>query len=359
MHINKTITKLTLGVLLFGGILTGCGSNDETVSTSNEAIQVELGQVISSNATSTKQLSGSVKSETRSEIGTKVIGEIEAIRFEIGESVQKGRVLIQIKDDDLQAKKAQIESGLEEVNANLELVEKDYQRYKTLFEQGSATQREWDEIQTAYTSTKARKNSVENQLREIEDILSYTRITAPYNGVIAARYVDEGNIASPGMPLIALEKEQAFEVEISVPESSISYLSVNDTLAVTIPSIAKTVAGVVEEISVSGDPMSRQFKAILSIDAMNDIRSGMYVEVSIQKEKRSTMFIPKSALLERGQLVGVYAVSANKNAVLRWVDLGVEHNDMVEVLSGIKVGEQFVMDASNIKFDGQKVAQFN
>ncbi len=359
MNINKTVTKLTFGALLFGGLITGCGGTEEASTTVSESIQVEIGQVRSSMAISTKQLSGSVKSETRSEIGTKILGEIETIRFEIGEQVQKGQVLIQIKDDDLQARKAQIESGLEEVNANLELVEKDYNRFKTLFEQGSATQRELDEVQTTFASTKASKEAVEHQLREMEDMLSYTRITAPYTGVIAARYVDEGDIANPGMPLIALEKEQTFEVEVTVPESSIGFLNIGDTLAVSIPTTGTKIDGVVDEISSSGDPMSRQFKANISVHAAGGLRSGMYAEVAIRKEDRSTLFVPKTALVERGQLAGLYAVSANNNAVLRWVTLGIEQEDMVEVLSGMKDGEQFVVNASAIHFDGQKVTRIN
>jgi len=360
MMIKKQLLKFSIVGILLPVLLSGCGRNEEISIAKTDEIRVEIMEASTSNAISTNQLNGTVKSETRSEIGTKVFGEIEAIQFKIGETVRRGQVLIQIKDDDLQAKKAQIESGLEEVNANFDLVGKDYNRYKILFEQESATLREWEEIQTAFATAKARKKAAQNQLREIEDLLNYTTIKAPYSGVIAARYADEGDIASPGKPLIVMEKEQAFEVDVTVPESSISYINIGDTMAVSIPSTGAMLEGVVAEISSSAEPMSRQFKAVLLLNIGEyEVRSGMYAEVNIQKEGRPTIFIPKTSLVERGQLVGVYAVSTNNNAVLRWLTPGVEQGDMIEILSGLKDGENFVRNASDIKFDGQKVSRLN
>jgi RND family efflux transporter MFP subunit len=344
-------------------LITACGGSEEQSAASSQKASVEVAELSSSQVTSTNMLSGTLKSEIRSEIGTKVIGEVESTPYEIGDRVRKGAVILHIKDDDLMAKKAQVEAGLEEVKAKMTLVEKDYNRYKSLHENGSATEREWDEVQTNYTATKARLASTESQLTEIEDLLSYTRIKAPYNGVIAALYVDEGDIASPGRPLVALEKDASFEVEVTVPESNIQNVTMNDTLGVNIPSAGlEGIKAVVSELSSSGDPMSRQFTMKLKLideSAYSGLRSGMYAEVGISKNAGRTLFIPTSAVVERGQLQGVYVISANQQAVLRWITTGTEKNDMIEVLSGISEGEQFVKNSAQVDFDGQSVSLTN
>lgn len=358
-----TRKALFIGLMITAVTIQGCGGSDETQQTSTDRASVEIVELRSQAATSTKEISGTLKSETRSEIGTKVMGEVEAVPYSIGDRVQKGAVILRIKDDDLTAKKAQVEAGLEQVKAQLELVEKDYQRFKTLHEQGSATQREWDEVQTNYRATKAQVTSTENQLAEINDLLSYTRIKAPYSGVIAAKYVEEGDIASPGRPLIAIEKSGSFELMASVPESDIRNVAVNDTLPVSIPSAGLSdLLAIVTEVSASGDRMSRQFRVelrLLDADQYSSLRSGMYAEVHLLEEANESLFVPHSAIVERGQLKGVYVISAGDEAVLRWVTTGSENKDHTEVLSGLKEGERFVMNSSAIQFDGQPVSAIN
>lgn len=364
MKLINSINKRTVaGLLAIMIAISACGESEEQDFASPKTASVEVATIQASNAVSTNQLSGTIKSETRSEIGTKVIGEVESTPFRIGDRVRKGSIVLRIKDDDLIAKKAQIEAGLNEVQARMALVEKDYQRYESLYKSGSATQREWDEVQANYSAVKAKLASTESQLEEIEDLLSYTQIKAPYNGVIAALYVDEGDIASPGRPLIALEKENEFEIEAAVPESSIQHINVKDTLRVQIPSIGgEMLQAVVSELSASGDPMSRQFKVklkLLESDESQGLKSGMYVEIGLSRSAGNTLFVPRSALVERGQLKGLYVVTANKEAVLRWITSGTESKDKVEILSGINAGEQFVLNSTKVEYDGQPVSFVN
>jgi RND family efflux transporter MFP subunit len=358
-----TINGLIIMLMVMAVVLQGCGESKEVQEQSAEYSSVEIIELRSKEATSSKKLSGTLKSETRSEIGTKVIGEVEEVPFSIGSKVQKGAVILRIRDNDLRAKKAQVEAGLEQVKAQMELVEKDYQRYKALHEQGSATDREWDEIQVNYRKTKAQVTSTENQLSEINDLLSYTRVKAPYTGIIAAKYVEEGDIASPGRPLIAIEKEGSFTLVASVPETDIHHISRMDTLPVSIPSAGlDDLLAVVTQVSASGDPMSRQFKielTILGAEQYLSLRSGMYAEINLIQPAEYSLFVPNTAIVERGQLKGIYVVSSGEEAVLRWITTGSEDKERIELLSGVKVGERIVLNSEAIQFDGQPVRPIN
>ncbi len=343
--------------------LPACSGDGEAVQQQSEEVETEVSKAQKQEVLSHKSFNGSLKSEVRSEIGTKVMGEVEAIPVNIGDKVSKGTLILKIKDDDLEAKKSQAKAGLEEARIRLEAVENDYNRFKTLYEQGSATSKEWDDIRTQFQATKARVQGAESQLEEINDLLTYTQIKAPYDGVIAAKYVQVGDIASPGRPLLAVEQSGRFKVAATLPESEISSIKQGDTVQVNIPAVkAGGMQALVTEVSASGSPQSRQFQVefrLIQTAGIEGLRSGMFAEVLIRDNSSAIIAIPLEALVTRGQLTGVYTLSSQDEALLRWIRIGSATGNMVEVLSGLQEGERYVADGSAIARDGIKVVSQN
>lgn len=343
--------------------LLSCSGDEKVVQQQIEEVQTEILVAQKQEVLSKKTYNGTLKSEVRSEIGTKVMGEVEAIPVNIGDRVSKGTLILKIKDDDLEAKKSQAKAGLEEVRVRLEAVEKDYNRFKKLYEQGSATSKEWDDIRTQFQAAKSRVQGAESQLLEINDLLTYTQIKAPYNGVIAAKYVQIGDIVSPGRPLLAVEQTGRFKVAATLPESEISSIKQGDTVKVNIPAVkADGLQALVTEVSVSGSPQSRQFQVefrLLKTVNIEGLRSGMFAEVLLRDNLVAIIAIASEALVTRGQLKGVYTLSSEDEALLRWIRTGRTIGNMVEVLSGLQEGEQYVADGSSIARDGIKVVSQN
>jgi len=361
LHNYSNILLATLTLALFSFL--SCSGDEKVVEQQRDEVQTKVSVVQRQDILSHKSYNGTLKSEVRSEIGTKVMGEVEAIPVNIGDKVSKGTLILKIKDNDLEAKKAQVEAGLEEAMVRLEAVEKDYNRFKVLYEQGSATSKEWDDIRTQSRATKARVQAAENQLKEINDLLTYTQIKAPYNGVIAAKYVQVGDIASPGRPLVAIEQSGLFKVTATLPESEISSVQKGDTVRLNITAIKATgIQAIVTEVSASGSPQNRQFqvefKLIQNTD-MNRLRSGMFAEILVQDGSSAVIAIPAEALVTRGQLKGVYTLSSDDETLLRWIRTGRTTDNMIEVLSGLQEGERYVTDGESISRDGIKVASQN
>lgn len=343
--------------------LLACSSDEEKVQQQSEEVQTEVSVAQKQEILSYKSFNGTLESEVRSEIGTKVMGEVEAIPVNIGDKVSKGTLILKIKDDDLEAKKEQIEARLVEAHVRFEAVEKDYNRFKTLYEQGSATSKEWDDIRTQFQGSKARVQGAESQIKEINDLLTYTQIKAPYNGVIAAKYVQVGDIASPGRPLLAVERSGLFKVTATLPESEISTIKQGDTVRVNIGAIkVDGLEALVTEISVSGSPQSRQFQVefkLIETTGIQGLRSGMFAEILLRDETSAVVAIPLEALVKRGQLTGVYTLTAQDEALLHWIRTGRTAGNMVEVLSGLQEGERYIADGGSITRDGIKVVSQN
>jgi|SRR5690554_3956335 len=361
----NTRTKGLLAAVLMLGLTQACSdSTDPKTTTKVDSISAHVIEVSDASIAGSKEFAGVIKSTKRSELGTKVMGTIRTMPVSIGEKVNKGDLLLHIADSDLIAQKRQIESGLNSAKANFQLADKNYKRFETLFEQKSATQKEWDEIQLNHSMAKNKVTEVENQLKGIEDLLTYTQIKAPFTGIVAAKNAEVGDLVSPGRPLIVIENTEDFEIEFSVPESDINKLQLGDKLQVFIASVSnKPQNATITDISTAGQQFSNQYKVKvkpeLPSEHKNTLRSGMHATVHLPSSTSGSIGIPASALVTRGQLEGIYVLNTQDKAILRWIRTGSKNSEYVEVLSGLKAGERIIAESALILRDAQKISPIN
>lgn len=360
----KKYTKIVMSLALLTFVLQACGDNSNVENTTiNQAIQAEVGTVNLASSTSTKSFPAQLKSATRSEMGTKVMGKVVSIPVSIGDEVKKGDVLLRITDNDLRAQKNQVEAGLNQAKAQLASAKKDLNRFQALKNEGSATDKEMDNIQLQYTVAENNVTIAENKLKEINDLLTYTTIRAPYAGVVAAKYADEGDLVNPGFPLIAVEQTGKMIVEFSLPEKEISAISKGDSVEVTVAAMSSDLMkAVISDISSSGNKMSGQYWVELQLtndSASENLRSGMFANVHISNKGGSSVYVPISALKKRGQLRGVYVLNEENEALLRWVRTGEQKGNKMEVLSGISSGERYVVQSDLVLNNAQKIVPAN
>lgn len=337
----------------------GCSSSDEPETKTAKAVSLNVQKARQNQSAATNRYSGTVSSDHAVNLSTKIMGQITHLDVGVGDYVKKGDVLVRIKDDNLQAQKNQAEAGLAEARAGLQNAEKNYQRYKNLFKQESVTQSELDNITMKYDMAKAKVQRLEGKLNEINDMLDYSTLRAPFNGHVTAKNMSEGDMASPGRPIISFEQKGALKVELTIPETQIHLINVGDTVSVNVTAAnLRNVTGRVSNVSTSGSRGSRQFKVevrLPDLEKNSSIRSGMFADVGLESEAGSVITVPQSAIVERGQLMGLYTLSSNSTLVLRWVRLGEKMNGSVEVLSGLSTGESFVTSVEGTLREGQKV----
>lgn len=358
-NIKNIFVKLLSVAVVLTLVGVSCSSSDESEMQKDQPVSVVTQTADLMQSQATHRFSGSVTSDRTINMSTKVMGRITQLDVEEGDFVQKGEVLVRIKDDNLQAQNNQVESSLMEAKAGLQNVETNYNRIKNLYEQESATKKELDDISTEYEMAKARIKTLESRLREIEDMLDYTLLTAPFDGYVVSKMFSEGDMAAPGQPIIAFEQENVMKIKITVPESTIGLFSLNDTASVNVPAAGyQNGKGIVANINQAGNRGSRQFAVEImlpDLDKQSGVKSGMFAEVGLSTNKDRAIVVPQTAILERGQLTGLYTLNDDSEVVLRWVRLGDSNGDKVEVLSGLSEGETFVASINQRLQEGQKV----
>ncbi|MBT8244133.1 MAG: efflux RND transporter periplasmic adaptor subunit [Winogradskyella sp.] len=356
---KKHLYKLVIfTVSLF---MISCGNEDKKQDSINTlVIPVKVSQVTSNGTNPFLSVSGKIQASNNADLSTRMMGYVTKVHVNMGDKVRKGQLLVSIKNNDLQAKKAQVNAGINEATAAFNNAQKDYKRFKNLFTDNSATQKELDDITTNFEMAKARLESAKQMRNEINAQLAYSNITAPFNGIITNKNIETGDMANPGIPLISIETPNNFDVIAMVPETEISQIKKGTDVDVIVKSLNKTVKGFVTEISTSAKHTGGQYLVKIDLDKTDaNILSGMFTTVQFpveQKTKSTMVLIPTEAIVTNGQLSGVYTVSQSNTAMLRWLRLGRTYNNQVEVLSGLNEDESYIVSADGKLFNGVNVS---
>ncbi|MGL4992549.1 MAG: efflux RND transporter periplasmic adaptor subunit [Bacteroidales bacterium] len=363
----KTISKyISRGLLLTTALISvSCsGSSDRKEQLNSEAITVNT-VVASLHSENGIVANGQVESEDIARLGTRMMGYVTSVRVKVGDKVRAGELLITISDDELKAKAAQVNAMIKEAEAANKIAKKDFDRFSELYAKKSVSAKEFENITLQYESVQAKLEMAQQMKKEVEANLSYSNITSPFAGVVTQLDIDNGALATPGMPLVTVERESDLVVTASVSESSISKINIGMKAVVTVKSANLTFETIIREKSTSSLGTGGQY--LLKVTIPNEIKSqlysGMYANVliptAIRGKENSNLMIPKGAIIDREGLNGVYVVSEDNKAMLRWVRIGKEYGDQIEILSGINPEDQVVVKSNGRLINGSKVKTEN
>jgi RND family efflux transporter MFP subunit len=194
-------------------------------------------------------------------------------------------------------------------------------------------------------------------LAQARTTLGYTQIRAPFSGVVTEKKADAGTLVSPGMPIFTLEDTQSFRLEVTVDESDIRLVHVGQVVPVTIDALGDIqLPGKIVQIVPAADTASHSFLVKVELPAETRLRSGFFGRARFPRGEGAALLIPRTSLVERGQLQGVYLLDANQIAGLRYVTLGRSTGDQVEVLSGLEAGEKLVAAPGDRELGGKRIA---
>ncbi len=313
---------------------------------------------------------GDIKAVQEVLIYPKVAGRtIEKILVEKGDRVKEGQVLVVLEKDYVIAQLKQAEAGLataqarlKEVEANLELISKDKERFERLYREGAISRQRYEQVDAQHSALLASKElargQVENskaQLELLEVLLKDHTIYAPTSGHVSARFVDEGTLTDTKVPILRISKEDTVKVVAHVPDKDLSNLKVGQGVEVTVDVLPKKVyTGTVSVINPSIDPSTRTFLVEIQVpNPEHELRSGMFARLRINLGERECVVIPREALNKVPGTANywVYVVEGNR-AVMKNVEVGLITETQAEILSGILEGEDVVIKGQNRLKDG-------
>ncbi|QIA08381.1 efflux RND transporter periplasmic adaptor subunit [Draconibacterium halophilum] len=354
-------SKLIIALAFLSIIAISCGKKEkEHATASQEKVAAQTAIANLADYPVVHNFSGKLEADKQTNLSTRIMGQIQRIYVKPGQKVNRGDLLIQIRNQDILAKKAQVEANNVEATTAYESAEKDLKRYEALYATNSASDKEMDDMRTRYEMAKARLAAIEQMEKEVEENMRYASIRAPYSGVITTKFIQEGDMANPGMPLLSMESPSQWKVIARIPEADIAKVQMNDVVKVKFTAAEIEMEGKIIEINPSTTNTGNQYMAKVLVTVPENctakLYSGMYAEVLFEYGTQKRILVSEDALIHRGQLVGIYAVSQSGNALLRWVKTGKTFGDKVEIISGLTDGEQYVVSSDSKLFDGALIA---
>jgi len=345
--------------------LSSCGnSTSENADFSKEVIAVNLAKAQTKAEGNQISASGIVEATESALISTRMMGTIDRIHVNIGDKVKKGQLLISLSAFEIEAKQEQVQAQINVAEVALNNAQKDYDRYKILFGQNSATQKELENVGLQYAQAKGHLAEAREGLKEVRANLDYANLKASFDGIITQKMVEPGNIASPGAPLLAMEGNGGVRIKATVSEREIGSLAQGDPVQIYLSAIQRKIVGKINRISSSSAHSAGRFTIEIEIPKEENagIRSGMYANVLIEgkssennKGISNKVLIPVTAIIQKHELQGIYTVSENGTALLRWIRTGKTYGDVVEVLSGLRADEEYIEQADGRLYNGAPI----
>lgn len=381
---TSSMTRKLLWLIPLPLWLAGCSEppRETRGAASAPAVAVSTVTAATQQWPSIYEATGTVRARTVAVIAAKLLGYVREVKFQTGDHVREGQVLVTLDARDLDVSSRRAEAALEEVRssvpeaesavagakANLDLAQTTFNRMQDLWNKKSISNQEFDEAsaklkaaQSAYAMATARRAQLDAQaarvqqdVRATEVTRSYAEIAAPFAGVVTTKSVEPGTLALPGAPLLTIEGEGSYRLEASIDESHLAAIRVGQPVSVTLDGIDRTLDARVSEIVPTVDAASRSYIVKIDLPGLPGLRSGGFGRAMFQLGSRSPLTIPAAAVTERGQLQSVL-VAEGGVAHTRLITTGQKSKEQVEVLSGLTPGEKVIFPVPPGLSDGAPV----
>lgn len=289
---------------------------------------------------------GSVVSDQRIEVASRLAGYIRELPVEEGDNVRSGQVLARLDAADVDGNIRQAQAALDAAEATLADTRIDVGRFQALFEQGNVSDSEMRKVRLREDAARESANQARAARDAAQAQRDYTEIRSPIDGVVVARRLRAGDLATPGASILTLESASALLFETFLPENRIAGVRVGMPVRVRIDGIAAPLAGRVSRVVASGDPVTRSYPVKIALPARPGLLPGMFGRAEFVLGEVAVPVVPAAALVERGGLRGVFVVDPGGRARFRWLRIGREWHDRVEVNAGLEPGEWIVAVAS-------------
>ncbi|MGO8935516.1 MAG: efflux RND transporter periplasmic adaptor subunit [Terracidiphilus sp.] len=357
---------------VFAAIMAGCHDSEATSPAAVQTMQARVVESRQQQIPLNVRSTGTVQARETALVSTQVPGRIQQVLVREGDSVRAGQTLAVLDDAALRASVDQAQAGVKAAQSqqtaaqtDAELAASTLTRYRQLEAEKSVSPQEMDEITRRAEAATARLDAARAQTRAAEAqesgaraMLGYTRLLAPFSGIVTARMADPGTLASPGVPLLQVDQAGALQLQASVDESAIGAVLKGMKVQVSIDSTSSAdIAGTVAEIVPAADPSSHSFLVKIDLPSSSQLRAGMYGTAAFAHGVRDAIVIPRSAIVARGSLNCVYVLDSQGVAQLRYLTLGAPEGNLVEVLSGISAGEKLVDAPSDRDLAGKRIAE--
>ena len=367
----KRTTLDLVPVLALVVSLSGC-STEQNVNANTPA--VIRGLTVTTAATATVpdvlEATGTVRAYQTSQLASQATGTITEVRVREGDRIRRGQILATVDQsvasaalDRAAANQAAAANELTAAESDLTLAESTLSRYQALVDKQIVSRQQFDEIKARRDSAVAHRDlarasqlQAKAMVSEARAALDFTRVLAPFDGIVTERKLDPGAMANAGQPILTVEDVSRYRLEVSVNENDLHFAHLHEHVPVSIDALGSDdLNATVTQIVPAADVASRTFIVKVELPPDKAMRSGLFGQARFSRGERSSMLIPQSAVFARGQLQGVYVLDQSGIASLRYVTLGRVTSAQVEVLAGLQSGERVVAKPGELDLAGKRI----
>ena len=309
------------------------------------ALELETAAVESVQAPRVYRLDGVIEAVRQTTVSAQISGQVEDVLFDVDDYVGRGEVVVRLNDTQPSARLRQAQAELKEASARLEEAQEEFERVKDVFEKQAVSKKAMDAAEAAKKAAQAKLEAARAGLEQAQEQLEYTRVRAPYPGIVTERHVEVGETAQPGKKLISGLSLEHLRVNVDVPQNMINEVRKAENVSIEtaggslIPVSKKTVFPYAE-------PASHTFRVRLEFSPDSQgLFPGMFVKAVFEIGQQPVLVVPTASIVRRSELTAVYVLSADGKPGLRAIRKG---RDLAEgnsiVLAGLQQGEQVIID---------------
>jgi RND family efflux transporter MFP subunit len=346
------------------------------------------------NVGTTLAIAGEFKPFQDVDVHAKVAGYIKVIYVDVGDHVKKGQTLAILEVPELAAQLAGADASARRATEEIGRAQGDFERAKSTHaamhsayarlsdaaktRQGLVAQQELDDSQAKDLETEAQVSSAKSALsaaqqelqvaqanqKQVSALSDYTRITAPFAGVVTNRFADTGALIAAGtststqaIPLVRIAQISVLRLVLPIPESVAGQIHLGDPVKVRVQALNQDIEGKVSRFADSLDLQTRTMQTEIDFDNRDGrLIPGMYAETRLSlREKKDALTIPLESVTRSGDDATVLAVNPDNTIEERHVKLGLEDSVRVEVLSGLTDKDRVVIGNRSQFRTGQKI----
>jgi membrane fusion protein (multidrug efflux system) len=349
---SKTTFVATLLTALAATTLSGCGTGEASVATSEEIqtatlVPVSIAVPTRSDIFATYEATATIASDADAPAVAKVGGEVVELFVEEGDRVEQGQVLAQLDGERLRLE-------MLSTRANLDRVRSEYDRYTDLAARGLVSEAMFEGLRYDLEALEA-----SYELARLN--YDYSKIRAPISGIVSTREVKLGQNIAADEVVFRITDTSELLAYLQIPQTEIAKFSAGHSATVAVDAMPDTIYDAeIARISPTIDIRNGTFRATAFVDnRAGELAPGMFARFSISYERHAdALVIPKRALVEEDDQAAVYVVE-NGAVSRRVIETGIETNEVVEVLGGLSGDEEIVVIGHSGLRDGSKVLASN
>ena len=287
-----------------------------------------------------------VEAVRQSTVAAQIAGRVVELRFDVGDAVKKGEVIVRIDERAATQAVAASAAQVQEAQASLANSRAQFERSKQLAAQKFISAAGLEKAEAEYKAAQARVSSLIAGAGQASTERSFATIVAPYSGVVSARHVEVGEMATPGKPLMTGFDPSSLRVVANLPQAQLAAIQAVGKAWVEIPAMGKRIEAKQITVVPSADPRTHTTRVRLELPAdVSGIYPGVFARAHFSTGRATRLLVPRAAVFQRSEVTAVYVLDEQGQPRLRQVRLGSAGDaNGVEVLSGLKPGERVALE---------------